>query len=699
MRIVVILLMLSMLFMLLMKASGGHETMVELKYSEFTQAVRDGQIASVEVEGNKIKGEFTESGVSSFESKGGVKGQSKTAFQTVGTLTPDMQDLMDERAVVYEYKLEEGDSWWQLLLIYSLPTLLLIGVFIFFFRQTQVGSGKAMSFGKSKARMLTPDQHKVTFSDIAGIDEAKADLAEIVDFLKSPAKYHRLGGRIPKGVLLMGAPGTGKTLLARGVAGEAGVPFYSISGSDFVEMFVGVGASRVRDLFDQAKKNGRCIIFIDEIDAVGRYRGAGLGGGHDEREQTLNQLLVEMDGFEANEGIIVMAATNRPDVLDPALLRPGRFDRRVTVPSPDIRGRKSILNVHTKGKPLAPDVVLGEIAKMTPGATGAELENICNEAALIAASRNAEAIEHKDFVEARDKIAMGPERKSMVVSEAEKRTTAVHEAGHAIVTLYVSKEEHDVDPLSKITIIPRGRALGVTYSLPKEDRLSYSKQYALNKIAIAMGGRVAESLVFGHLTTGAGNDLEQATNLARFMVVDWGMSEVLGPIAFGDKDQQPFLGREISHTRGYSEKTAQLIDEEVRRFLNEGHEVSQNILTAHKDKLLLLTDALMEFETLDLVDVEVLFDKGIDSLRDVFKARETEVKERVAKVAYVSKLAQLAAKTEEKDADKSEDVVDEVPKEEEKKKPLHESEEIAYDDVEDEVLPPIELKRLRFVEG
>ena len=629
-RIITFMLLLGLFTMLFWKTSGGHEGQQQLKYSEFSNAVRNGQIESVEVKGDKISGKFTATGQQTFSEH--------TTFKTVGVLNADMQDLLEEKQISYEFIEAEEESWWQLLLIYMLPTLLLIGVIVFMFRQSQVGGGKAMSFGRSKARMLSPDQHKVTFDDIAGIDEAKADLVEIVDFLKNPEKYQRLGGRIPKGVLLMGSPGTGKTLLAKGVAGEAGVPFYSISGSDFVEMFVGVGASRVRDLFEQAKKSGRCIIFIDEIDAVGRYRGAGLGGGHDEREQTLNQLLVEMDGFEANNGIIVMAATNRPDVLDPALLRPGRFDRRVVVPNPDVKGRKSILEVHTKDKPLSPDVELDTIARLTPGASGAELENIANEAALIAAARDAECLEMKDFVEARDKIAMGRERKSMVISEHEKKTTAYHEAGHALVTLLLGKE--DVDPLSKITIVPRGRALGVTYSVPTEDRLCITKKYAINRIAICMGGRIVEEIVFDQLTTGAGNDLEQATKLAKRMVMEWGMSDVLGPIAFGDQDEQPFLGRELSHSKNYSERTAQIIDEEIRKYLTEGYEMSRRLLTENLDKVHLLADALIEFETLDVEDVEVLLAQGIEVLRSILKNRERAAKPRVAKVTFQSKLAE-----------------------------------------------------------
>lgn len=635
-KIIFVVLFVTLLSLLFSQASGGHEPSVMLKFSEFTQAVREDRVSSVEVQGDKIRGKVLKS-----EENADKNRVEPETFETVGVLNADTQDLLEEHHVSYEFLEVEGESWWQLMLIYSLPTILLIAAFFFIFRQTQIGGAKTMNFGRSTAKVLTPDQHKVTFADIAGIDEAKADLVEIVDFLKNPAKYQRLGGRIPKGVLLMGSPGTGKTLLAKGVAGEAGVPFYSISGSDFVEMFVGVGASRVRDLFDQAKRSGRCIIFIDEIDAVGRYRGAGLGGGHDEREQTLNQLLVEMDGFEANDGIIVMAATNRPDVLDPALLRPGRFDRRVVVPSPDVRGRKSILEVHTKDKPISPNVDLEAIARLTPGASGAELENIANEAALIAASRDAECLEMKDFVEARDKIAMGRERKSMVITEHEKETTAYHEAGHALVTWVLSKEmPNEVDPLQKITIIPRGRALGVTYSVPLEDRLCVSKRYAMNRIAICMGGRIVEEIIFNQLTTGAGNDLEQATKLAKRMVSEWGMSEVLGPVAFGDQDEQPFLGRELSHAKNYSERTAQTIDEEVRRFLTEGYELARCILTEKLDMVKLLARALIEFESLDIEDVEILFDKGIDGLRDSIKSRETAEKPRVAKVTYQSRLAQ-----------------------------------------------------------
>ena len=637
-----ILLIVAFFAMLFAQSSGGLDKPAELKYSQFTQAVRNSQIKSVEVQGYKIRGEFTIEGTEANEQH--------ATFETIGTLNADIQDLLDEKGVTYEYKEIEDDEWWKLLLIYMLPTLLLIGVFYFFFSQSSMGGGKAMSFGKSKAHMLSPDQLKVTFADIAGIDEAKEELFEIVDFLKNPAKYQRLGGRIPKGVLLMGSPGTGKTLLAKGVAGEAGVPFYSISGSDFVEMFVGVGASRVRDLFEQAKKSGRCIIFIDEIDAVGRHRGAGLGGGHDEREQTLNQLLVEMDGFEANAGIIVMAATNRPDVLDPALLRPGRFDRRVVVPTPDVRGRKAILEVHTKGKQLSPDVDLERIAKLTPGASGADLANLVNEAALIAAARDAICIEDNDFVEARDKINMGRERKSMVISDEEKRTTAYHEAGHAIATIALGKA---VDPLSKVTIVPRGRALGITYSIPSEDHLSYSKSFLLNQIIIMMGGRVAEEIKFNHLTTGASNDLERATQMAHNMVAKWGMSDALGPLAFADQDEQPFLGAQLSHSRNYSEKTAQVIDEEVRHILADCYNHCRRILNENIDKLTTLAEALCEFETLDAPDIDTLLSDGPEAVRERFKARDEEKKKEKEKhdmrASFSSAIAERLAARSQKD--------------------------------------------------
>ncbi|MBS1109006.1 MAG: rane protease FtsH catalytic subunit, partial [Anaeromyxobacteraceae bacterium] len=470
----------------------------------------------------------------------------------------------------------------------------------------QAGGGKAMSFGKSKAKLMTEHHNKVTFADVAGIDESKDELEEIISFLKDPKKFTKLGGRIPKGVLLMGPPGTGKTLLARAVAGEAGVPFFSISGSDFVEMFVGVGASRVRDLFEQGKKNAPCIIFIDEIDAVGRHRGAGLGGGHDEREQTLNQLLVEMDGFESNEGVILIAATNRPDVLDPALLRPGRFDRRIVVPRPDLGGRLGILKVHTRKVPLDAGMDLTKIARGTPGFSGADLENLVNEAALYAARRNKEKVEGNDFEYAKDKVLMGTERRSLIISDKEKRTTAVHEAGHALV----AKVLPNADPLHKVTIIPRGRALGLTQQLPEEDRLNINQEFALNQIAILMGGRVAEELTFGQKTTGAGNDIEQATNMARAMVCEWGMSERMGPLAFGKKEGEVFLGRDMASTQTYSEQTAREIDSEVRRIVNEQYERAKKILLERRESLDKIADALLEYETLDLADVDVLLAGG-----------------------------------------------------------------------------------------
>jgi cell division protease FtsH len=469
-------------------------------------------------------------------------------------------------------------------------------------RQMQAGGGKAMSFGKSRARLLSGQAGKVTFADVAGIEEAKEELSEVIDFLKDPKKFTRLGGRIPKGLLLMGPPGTGKTLLARAIAGEAGVPFFSISGSDFVEMFVGVGASRVRDLFLQGKKHAPCIVFIDEIDAVGRHRGAGLGGGHDEREQTLNQLLVEMDGFETNEGVILIAATNRPDVLDPALLRPGRFDRQVVVPVPDVKGREQILKVHTRRTPIAPDVELALIARGTPGFSGADLENLVNEAALLAARRNQDRLELRDLEEAKDKVLMGTERKSLIISEEERRITAFHEAGHALVARMLP----GTDPIHKVTIIPRGRALGLTQQLPLDEKHTYPRTYLLNNLAVLMGGRVAEQLVFSDITTGAGNDLERATELARHMVCDWGMSETLGPLTFGKREEQIFLGREIAQHRDYSEDTAVKIDKEVTRLVMDSYEKAKGILQGHGDTLQRLAGALLERETLDAKDVEAI---------------------------------------------------------------------------------------------
>ncbi|HEX4619943.1 MAG TPA: ATP-dependent zinc metalloprotease FtsH, partial [Myxococcaceae bacterium] len=485
------------------------------------------------------------------------------------------------------------------------PVLVIVALWVFFMRQMQSGGNKALSFGKSKAKLLNASGKKVTFKDVAGVEEAKEELSEIVEFLKEPQKFQKLGGRIPKGVLMMGPPGTGKTLLAKAVAGEAGVPFFSISGSDFVEMFVGVGASRVRDLFEQGKKNAPCIIFIDEIDAVGRHRGAGLGGGHDEREQTLNQLLVEMDGFESNEGVILIAATNRPDVLDPALQRPGRFDRRIVVPRPDLRGRLGIIKVHTRRVPLAPDVELDTIARGTPGMTGADLENLVNEAALFAARQNKERVEISDFESAKDKVLMGPERKSMIMTEVEKRNTAVHEAGHALV----AKLLPGCDPLHKVTIIPRGQALGLTQTLPSEDKLNYYRKSTLDKLAMLMGGRVAEELVFDEMSAGAASDIEHATNIARAMVCRWGMSK-LGPLAFGSREGEVFLGRDLATRPDYSEDTARQIDGEVREIILSSYEKAKSVLNENMATLKRVSEALLEYETLEAEDVSVIIQGG-----------------------------------------------------------------------------------------
>jgi cell division protease FtsH len=488
------------------------------------------------------------------------------------------------------------------ILISWFPMILLLGIWIFFMRQMQAGGGKALSFGKSKARLMNEAKNKITFKDVAGVDEAKEELHEIIEFLKEPQKFSKLGGKIPKGVLLVGPPGTGKTLLAKAIAGEASVPFFSISGSDFVEMFVGVGASRVRDLFEQGKKNSPCIIFIDEIDAVGRHRGAGLGGGHDEREQTLNQLLVEMDGFENNEGVILIAATNRPDVLDPALLRPGRFDRQVVVSRPDIRGREGILKVHTATVPLMEDVELKIIARGTPGFTGADLANLVNEAALLAARDDKKCVSMEDFESAKDKVLMGVERRSLVISEKEKRTTAYHEAGHALVAYKIP----GTDPIHKVTIIPRGRALGVTQQLPKDEQHTYPKNYLYNNLAIFMGGRLAEEVCLGQMTTGAGNDIERATELARKMVCEWGMSEKMGPLTYGTKEEQVFLGKDFSQQKNFSDQTAKLIDQEVKALVMGGYNKAKEILVESRDTLERLALALLDRETLNADEIEAL---------------------------------------------------------------------------------------------
>jgi cell division protease FtsH len=560
----------------------------EISLSQFAAEVEQGTVKEVSVTGMEMKG----------------KSADGSTFHTTAPITyftPEMIKTLREKGVSATFH-NEGGSWGWLLQV-VVPFALIGGLWFFMIRQMQTGGNKALSFGKSRARLLSMQQKKVTFKDVAGVDEAKEELIEIIEFLREAQKFQKLGGRIPKGVLLVGPPGTGKTLLARAVAGEANVPFFSISGSDFVEMFVGVGASRVRDLFEQGKKNAPCIIFIDEIDAVGRHRGAGLGGGHDEREQTLNQLLVEMDGFESNEGVILMAATNRPDVLDPALLRPGRFDRRVVVNRPDVRGREEILRVHTRKIPLADDVDLSVLARGTPGFSGADLANMVNEAALAAARQNRKAVLQYDFELAKDKVLMGVERKSLLLSDEEKRNTAYHEAGHALVA---AKLPHS-DPLHKVTIIPRGMALGVTMQLPIDDRYTYYKNYLETQIAIMMGGRLAEELFLGQMSTGAGNDIERATELARKMVCEWGMSG-LGPMTFGKKEEQIFLGREIAQHRDYSEDTAIKIDEEVRKLVNMGYVTAKQVISENREVLERIAHALIEREVLDASDIKLLVD-------------------------------------------------------------------------------------------
>ena len=529
-----------------------------------------------------------------------------TRIRTYSAEYPDMVKVLRERNVQIEARPPDENPWYITFLVTWGPFILFLGLWFFLMRQMQIGGNKALSFGKSRARMLTEERKKTTFADVAGIDEAKDEVAEIIEFLKDPRKFQKLGGRIPKGVLIVGPPGTGKTLLAKAIAGEAGVPFFSISGSDFVEMFVGVGASRVRDLFEQGKKHAPCIIFIDEIDAVGRLRGAGLGGGHDEREQTLNQLLVEMDGFDTTEGVILIAATNRPDVLDPALLRPGRFDRQIVVNRPDLRGRAAILKVHTKKVPIAGDVELEKIARGTPGFSGADLENLVNEAALWAARQNKKVVEVVDFETAKDKVLMGVERKSLILSDDEKRTTAYHEAGHALM----AKLLPGADPVHKVTIIPRGRALGMTMQLPTDDRHNYSKEFLYNTLAILMGGRVAEELVLNHITTGAGNDIERATDLARKMVCEWGMSEKLGPLTFGKKNEEIFLGREIATHRDFSEQVAIEIDHEVKRLVTENYDRATRMLTEHMGVLKALAEALLEKEVLDAPEIDRIVHQG-----------------------------------------------------------------------------------------
>jgi cell division protease FtsH len=577
----------------MVSSSGQSASVQEPSYSDFMSQVDKGNIKSVTI--------FLSP--NSYDVEGETKDSDKKFRVTIfKESAPELtKDLSDKGVSISVKEVNRAD--WFSFLINAAPILLLVGLWIFMMRQMQAGGNKALSFGKSRARLLTAQQKKATFKDVAGIEEAKEELQEIIDFLKDPQKFQKLGGRIPKGVLLVGPPGTGKTLLARAIAGEANVPFFSISGSDFVEMFVGVGASRVRDLFEQGKKNAPCIIFIDEIDAVGRHRGAGLGGGHDEREQTLNALLVEMDGFESNEGVILIAATNRPDVLDPALLRPGRFDRRVVVPRPDIKGREEILRVHTRKVPISDDVDLSLIARGTPGFSGADLANLVNEAALWAARQNRKVVMMADFEMSKDKVLMGVERKSMILSEEEKKNTAYHEAGHALV----AAKTPTADPLHKVTIIPRGMALGLTMQLPIDDKHTYTKEYLEGTLTVLMGGRLAEEIFLGHITTGAGNDIERATEIARKMVCDWGMSD-LGPLSFGKKEEAIFLGREIAQHRDYSEDTAIHIDQEVRRIVTAAYERGHNIITTNRDVLERIAAALLEREVLDANELKLLFD-------------------------------------------------------------------------------------------
>jgi cell division protease FtsH len=574
------------LFVIFSVFSKQYRREPDITFSELMGAVERGDVQSVVIQGHNIQGKYKNGG----------------QFRTFAPNDPELVKSLRDKGVKIAAKPEDESPWYMVLLLNWFPMLLLIGVWIFFMRQMQGGGGKAMSFGKSRAKLLTENQHRVTFSDVAGVDEAKDDLQEIIAFLKDPKKFTRLGGRIPKGCLLVGAPGTGKTLLARAVAGEAGVPFFSISGSDFVEMFVGVGASRVRDLFVQGKKNAPCIIFIDEIDAVGRHRGAGFGGGNDEREQTLNQLLVEMDGFESNEGVILVAATNRPDVLDPALLRPGRFDRHVVVPRPDIKGREGILQVHTRKVPLSTDVDVRVLARSTPGFTGADLENLVNEAALLAARNDKEKVEMLDLELAKDKVMMGAERRSMIISDEEKRNTAYHEAGHALV----AKLLPGADPIHKVTIIPRGMALGLTQQLPLDEKHTYPREYLLTNLVILFGGRVAEELVLEHTTTGAGNDIEKATDLAHRMVCEWGMSEKLGPMTFGKKEEEIFLGRDFTQKADYSESTATEIDAEVRRIIQESYHRAKDLLRTNLRLLHKVAEKLLEKEVLDGSEIDAI---------------------------------------------------------------------------------------------
>jgi len=585
-------LVISLVFVLLYHLFNQPKSAQEnIIFSDFISMAEKGQVVDVIIQGENVTGKLS-------------NGKN---FKTYAPKDAGVIPLLKEKGIRIAAKPVDDSPWYMNVLVSWFPMLLLIGVWIFFMRQMQAGGGKAMAFGKSKARLVTDKSKKVTFADVAGIDEAKAELEEVIDFLKDPKKFTRLGGRIPKGLLLVGQPGTGKTLLARAIAGEADVPFLSISGSDFVEMFVGVGASRVRDLFDQGKKNAPCIIFIDEIDAVGRHRGAGLGGGHDEREQTLNQLLVEMDGFESNEGVILVSATNRPDVLDPALLRPGRFDRQVVVPLPDVKGREKILEVHTKKTPLAEDVNFAVIARGTPGFSGADIENLVNESVLFAARTGKDKVNMSDFEFAKDKVLMGAERKSMVISDLEKKNTAYHESGHVLVARLLPGS----DPIHKVTIIPRGMALGVTQQLPVDEKHTYPKQYLLNNITILLGGRAAEELILKDFTTGSGNDIERATNIARKMVCEWGMSDEMGPLSYGKKEEQIFLGREFATHKDYSEETAERIDKEISRIVSERYEIAKRLLSDHMDVLDSLASELLEKEVLNSIEIDQII--GISS--------------------------------------------------------------------------------------
>ena len=582
-----------------------HTPYKDIIYSDFVNAVEKGEVTEVSIQEDAITGKLN---------------NDDRIFRTLTPKDADLIKILREKGVKISVAPPAQDSWLTNLLVSWFPMILLLGIWLFFMRQMQMGGGKALSFGKAKVRLLSDKKNSATFKNVAGIDEAKEELKEIIDFLKDPQKFQKLGGKIPKGVLLMGPPGTGKTLLARAIAGEAEVPFFSMSGSDFVEMFVGVGASRVRDLFEQGKKNAPCIIFIDEIDAVGRHRGAGLGGGHDEREQTLNQLLVEMDGFESNEGVILIAATNRPDVLDPALMRPGRFDRQVVVPRPDIKGRDGILKVHTTNIPLSDDVRIEVLARGTPGFSGADLSNLVNEAALLAARKGKDKVDMKDFEDAKDKVMMGVERRSMIISDTEKRNTAYHESGHAIV----AKLLPGTDPIHKVTIIPRGMALGLTQQLPIDEKHTYPKEYLLNNLAILMGGRVAEEIALNHQTTGAGNDIERVTELARKMVCEWGMSEKMGPLTYGEKEEQIFLGREITRHKDYSEQTAMEIDAEIKRLVMESYEKAKRLLLEHFDILTSMANTLLEKEVLEGHEIDVIVNDGLAKKGGSVKTNKTE---------------------------------------------------------------------------